>query len=311
MIPPCPRCGATKTDPVPHDFKYNLARALGYRRQRCSRCRKTRYLRRHDKSTSGSTPHEKQPTSVSPLAGETGTIEKAQPGPELESGPVAATESSNRDKYHCPACGSEKYHRTERTAKERMLRHPPMARCENCGLRFPHPGHPETHPEPLKSVEAAVTGSHIAEENKVPKMTQENSKSEIPKPTPLAQLAEEEVPKCPSCGSTKYHRTERTTTERVLRRPPMARCEKCGKRFPYVRQPEERKDSRTTSEANQSKDEKGKSADSSSDQDSTRCPHCGSTHYRRSRRTPLERLLFRPKMARCSHCRKRFPFPGS
>ena len=39
------------------------------------------------------------------------------------------------------------------------------------------------------------------------------------------------------------------------------------------------------------------------------CPKCGSTHYGRSRRTFLERLLKRPRMARCMRCGHRFPYP--
>jgi hypothetical protein len=40
------------------------------------------------------------------------------------------------------------------------------------------------------------------------------------------------------------------------------------------------------------------------------CPECGSTIYRRSRRRFFERLLKRPKMARCLRCDHRFPHPG-
>jgi hypothetical protein len=117
------------------------------------------------------------------------------------------------------------------------------------------------------------------------------------------------LPCCPACGSTKYHRTERTTMERVLQRPPMARCEKCGKRFPYVRRRDEGRDSRTTRESAQPNVDKEGNAADSSNRESSRCPFCGSTAYRRSRRSAAERLLLRPKMARCSHCRKRFPLP--
>lgn len=40
------------------------------------------------------------------------------------------------------------------------------------------------------------------------------------------------------------------------------------------------------------------------------CPECGSTSYRRSRRRFYERLLRRPRMARCMRCNHRFPYPG-
>ena len=39
------------------------------------------------------------------------------------------------------------------------------------------------------------------------------------------------------------------------------------------------------------------------------CPECGSTSFRRSRRRWWERLMRRPRMARCSKCRHRFPYP--
>ena len=39
------------------------------------------------------------------------------------------------------------------------------------------------------------------------------------------------------------------------------------------------------------------------------CPKCGSTLYRRSRRRWYERLVKRPKMARCLKCDHRFPYP--
>jgi len=39
------------------------------------------------------------------------------------------------------------------------------------------------------------------------------------------------------------------------------------------------------------------------------CPKCGSTLYRRSRRRWWERLIKRPRMARCRKCDHRFPYP--
>ena len=40
-----------------------------------------------------------------------------------------------------------------------------------------------------------------------------------------------------------------------------------------------------------------------------RCPKCGSSSYRRSRRRWYERLVRRPRMARCLYCNHRFPYP--
>ena len=305
MIPPCPKCGATKTDPVPHDFKYNLARAFGYRLQKCSRCRTARYLPRHTRKPDGSSQAGKQPTSVPRFAGEPEGLVRREASPGVEGHQVAAANFPNGDVFHCPACGGRGYHRTERTTGERMLRHAPMARCEVCGLRFPHPGYPNS----AKLAEAPAAGSQPAEENQVPKMTKENTQGEVPQEAAQARSSSDDVPKCPSCGSAKYHRTERTALERALQRPPMARCERCGKRFPYVTHPDEPSASITAGKKAQPN--VGEQADGagSSNQESGRCPYCGSTNYRRSRRTAAERLLFRPKMARCSHCRKRFPFP--
>jgi hypothetical protein len=39
------------------------------------------------------------------------------------------------------------------------------------------------------------------------------------------------------------------------------------------------------------------------------CPRCGGTNYRRSRRRWYERLMKRPRMARCMKCEHRFPYP--
>jgi hypothetical protein len=39
------------------------------------------------------------------------------------------------------------------------------------------------------------------------------------------------------------------------------------------------------------------------------CPKCGSTVYRRSRRRWYEKMLKRPRMARCLKCEHRFPYP--
>jgi hypothetical protein len=39
------------------------------------------------------------------------------------------------------------------------------------------------------------------------------------------------------------------------------------------------------------------------------CPYCRSTEWRRSRRRWYDRLMKRPKMARCRTCRRRFPQP--
>jgi len=40
---------------------------------------------------------------------------------------------------------------------------------------------------------------------------------------------------CPKCGSTVYRRSRRRWYEHLMKRPRMARCMRCGNRFPYPR----------------------------------------------------------------------------
>jgi hypothetical protein len=51
----------------------------------------------------------------------------------------------------------------------------------------------------------------------------------------LAEATDEvdEYRLCPKCGSTIFRRSHRRWYERLLRRPRMARCMKCDRRFPY------------------------------------------------------------------------------
>jgi hypothetical protein len=329
MISPCPRCGATKIDPVPHDIKYELVWAFGYRLQRCSRCRAARYIPRNRGESRGSSPVENEPQSTPWLKEERGTLGTADASPELNKHQVSAADSSERDVRHCPVCGSTGYRRTRRTTKERVLRVPPMARCESCGLRFPYPGHREKYPEPMEPAGAAATGSRFTEEGNAPDMANEKGQSEASTQVTPAGSLYADLLRCPACGSKKHHRTQRTKLERMLQRPPMGRCESCGKRFPYLTRHNESPDPVESTEAKasinhmreegrgsgatevsaQANVEKHGTAADSLNRELSRCPFCGSTAYRRSRRNTLEHLLLRPKMARCSHCRKRFPFP--
>ena len=196
-------------------------------------------------------------------------------------------------------------------------------------MRFPYPGHHEEFPGPLKVGEPAVTVPRPTVERRAPKMVVENSQ---PKPTQqviVVDFSNRGLRRCPACGSSKYHRARRTILERILSRPATARCEKCGARFPYPghhgespdsvksgeeaatvsRVGEEGRASRTAEESSQPKVAKQGAAADSSSPGMRRCPACGSTSYRRSRRNILERILLRPRMVRCRNCRKRFPYP--
>jgi uncharacterized protein with PIN domain len=242
---------------------------------------------------------------------------------------VTGADSSNHGVRRCPDCGSTKYHRTRRTTLEHLLLRPQMGRCEKCGMRFPYPGHHEKYPGPLKVGEPAATVPRPAEERRAPEMAEERSQPKLTKQVVVVDFSNLGLRLCPDCGTTKYHRTRRTIMERVLLRPAMARCERCGARFPnpghHDRSPdsvksdeeaatvsqvgEEGRASRTAEESSQPKVAKQGTAAGSSNRGLGRCPACGSTRYRRSRRNILERILLRPRMARCRNCRKRFPFP--
>jgi ribosomal protein L37AE/L43A len=242
---------------------------------------------------------------------------------------LTAADSSERGSRGCPACGSTAYHRTKRTKLEHLRLRPPMARCEKCGTRFPYPAHRREYPEPLKFVGAAATVPRAAEEKRTPGMAEEDSGPKVTQQVIVVNYSDHGSRCCPACGSTEYHHSRRTTLDRVLLRPAMARCEKCGSRFPYSSHDnkpsdalksgevaanvspvgEEGRASRTAEESSAPEVDKQGTAADSSNGGLSRCPFCGSTAYRRSRRTKLEHLLLRPKMARCRDCRKRFPYP--
>lgn len=111
MATPCRKCRATKTEPVRHGWRYNLARRFGYRLRTCSRCRRYRLV---PLSQSADLPNDEQ---LEHLADD-----------ELESGPTGPV---------CPRCGKSDYRRSRRRWWERLLRRPPMVRCRTCRTRFP------------------------------------------------------------------------------------------------------------------------------------------------------------------------------
>jgi hypothetical protein len=329
MTSPCPTCGETKTDPVWHRAMYKLVWAFGYRLHRCSRCRALRFIPRDRGKCPDSSQLGNEPADAPGFAEERGALRTAEARPELKKDQVTAADSSHRDLRRCPVCGSTKYHRTKRTTMERMLHRPSMASCESCGMRFPYPGPREEYPGALKLGGMAATLHRPAEERETPGMGEESSGPKVTQEVTVVDYPNHGLRCCPACGSTKYRRSKRTTLERMLRRPSMARCESCEMRFPYPRHHDESPDSaksveaaasvnhvgeegrasRTTEESSQlNVDQQGTAADSSNG-GLICCPVCGSTAHRRSRRTTLERLLLRPPMARCRNCWKRFPYP--
>jgi ssDNA-binding Zn-finger/Zn-ribbon topoisomerase 1 len=230
---PCPRCGETRTDPVRHGTMYKLVWAFGYRLHQCSRCRAARFIPRHRGISRGSSQGGKELASAPWFAEERRGIGTAEARSEPKEDQVTAADSSDRGLRPCPACGSTEYHRSKRTKLERLQSRPPMARCETCGMRFPYP---RDHDEPSDSVKAgelAATVSHIGEEGMASRTVEESSLPKVDKQETAADYSNRGLGCCPACGSAAYRRSRRTSLERLLLRPRMARCQHCRKRFPY------------------------------------------------------------------------------
>ena len=233
MSSPCPRCGETRTDSVMHGAVYKLVWAFGYRLRQCSRCRTRRFIPRHRGKSRGSSQEEKEPLGVPSFAEERSALGTAEARAEPREDRVTPADSSDRELYRCPACGSRQYHRSRRTKLEHLLSRPPMARCEECMTRFPYPGPHEKCPDPLKWGGAAATVPRSAGERSVPGMAEESSPWEVDEDGTAADDSNGEVSCCPVCDSTSYRRSRRTTWEHFLLRPKMARCQRCWNRFPY------------------------------------------------------------------------------
>jgi len=326
MALPCRKCGATKTEPVRRGTVYKIAWALGYRLRQCSRCRKLRLIRRQDDKSPDSSKLREDTAAVAQIGEEKGAAKTAKENTQPKVAPqVTPADSSRRGMRCCPDCGSTKYHRTKRTALEHLLLRPRMARCELCRSRFPYPKHRDVSSSSAKWGGAVTTLFPPAEEKRAPKMAKENTQ---PKATPQvtpAVSAPRGSHRCPDCGSTRYHRTNRTILERFLMRPPMARCESCAGRFPYpgpsgsielgapvatVPRPSGEKSApKVAEEIAQPKVAQPVAGADSSHRGSRRCPTCGSTKYHHAKRTTLEHLLLRPRMALCEKCGARFPYP--
>jgi len=328
MISPCPRCGATKTDPVYHGVLYRLVSVFGYRLQICSRCRIPRFVRRHPEESHGSSHGGNGLASAPELAPVSGALSTGHVGPTPQRDRATTAASPDRESGGCPACGSNNYHRTKRTRLERLRKRPHMARCEKCGTRFPHPGRREKYLEPLK-LAGAATLPLFAEEKSSPDMAEKNTQPKVTKPVAAPNSSDRELFSCPACGSAEYHRTKRTRLERFRLRPRMARCEKCGERFPYPghrrKYPQALQRVGPAATVSRSGEERiaptiageGSEADAShqvavidyTDHGLRCCPHCGSSKYHRSRRTFLDGILMRPTMATSEKCGSRFPYP--
>ena len=324
----CPDCGSTEYHRTKRTTLEHLL--LRPRMAHCEKCGLRFPYRGHRDRSSGSVKWGEAVATVPRSAEEKRAPKMAEENTKPKvTKQVTGADSSDRGLRRCPACGSTEYHRSRRTTLEHLLLRPQMARCGKCRLRFPYPGRREKYFDLLKVGEPAATVSRPAKERRAPEMAGESSQPKVTKQVTVVDYSNHGLRLCPDCGSSKYHRSRRTTLDRVLLRPAMAHCERCGARFPYPRHydkppdsvksgevaatvshvGEEGRASRTAEESSQPKVAKQGTAADSSNRGLRGCPVCGSTSYRRSGRTTLERILLRPRMARCRNCRKRFPYP--
>ena len=130
MVPPCQKCGATRTESVRHRYpvRYALARGFGYRLRLCGRCNRLRLIRKDFFEHA----HSEPPADALPFPDTELPLEPPTPEPQEEA---AAPETQ----VFCPHCGSAKYRRSKRRWYERLVGRPPMARCRVCYRRFPYP----------------------------------------------------------------------------------------------------------------------------------------------------------------------------
>jgi len=206
MSSPCPKCGATKTDPVRHGLRYKLVWAFGYRLHRCAGCRGPRFIPRHDGKSPRSLELGKEAATVAHVAEERGALKTAEEklAPKVTK-QVTAADSSNRGLRCCPVCGSTQYHRTKRTTLEHLLLRRRMARCENCGLRFPYHRHRDRSSGSVKLKEAVATLPRSAEEKRLQKWPKRTPSRKLPSRLPR------QIPRTADCAAVRLAAARNTT----------------------------------------------------------------------------------------------------
>jgi rubredoxin len=162
MATPCPRCGTSKTESVPHGLIYQTFWRMGYHLRRCSFCNRRRIFKRGDTSRvhpDDMTAEElrarfnrelaaaggRRPSP--PLPAEEVEVESQSEGeiyePEAHGSHAVVDEAPTDEEYPdyhlCPECGSTIYRRSHRRWWEKLIGRPRMARCMKCRHRFPYP----------------------------------------------------------------------------------------------------------------------------------------------------------------------------
>jgi len=217
----CPRCGATKTESVPHGLIYDLCWGMGYHLRRCSRCNRRRLLPRGDPSR----PHpndltiEQLQTSFNKKVAASGG---RQPAQAWGFGDTLAAASAD---------GAPEVRTSLKTVEQR--REPAVA--------------PKVAPASVAEP-APVEGPAAPAFVPAPAPPQLAEAAPVERPAELAFVRQQPSPRwappaevvddyhvCPQCGSSSYRRSRRRWWERMINRPRMARCMKCNHRFPYPR----------------------------------------------------------------------------
>ena len=105
--------------------------------------------------------------------------------------------------------------------------------CARCRAPRFIPRHDRKSPHSSQLGKGPASALPFAEKRGALRTAEESPEPKVTKQVTAADSSDRGLRRCPVCGSTAYHRTQRTTLERILLRPQMARCEKCGLRFPY------------------------------------------------------------------------------
>ena len=159
MPNPCPRCGETKTEGVPHGMIYNFLWRRGYSLRRCSFCKRRRLLKRpnqpHPESMTLEELQERFDREIAKSLGripQEVEISESKPARDSQAGskgPETKSVSTTGDLTKafpktdisncCPKCTSPHYRATHRRWYERLMKRPKIARCTDCRHRFPYP----------------------------------------------------------------------------------------------------------------------------------------------------------------------------
>ena len=161
MATPCPRCGTSKTESVPHGLIYQTFWRMGYHLRRCSFCNRRRLIPRGDRNR----PHPNDLTAeelTESFNRKIAAAKRRDAAASKGTGGIMASHSSEEshgneapprtisigvadatdeveDYRLCPKCGSTLYRRSRRRWWERLIKRPRMARCMKCDRRFPYP----------------------------------------------------------------------------------------------------------------------------------------------------------------------------